>query len=91
MLEACDCPKILSVYFDLFDDAAGVVCHQLDLLDTVEALSRRSTKFATAFWAPTVGAKHGTLTSRAVTLVHPNGFFGKKLSRVQHTLRNILI
>ena len=29
--EPCDCLKLLSVYFDLAD-AAGVVCHQLDLL-----------------------------------------------------------
>ena len=28
---------------------------------------------------PTVGAKDGTLTLRAVTLVHPNGFFENKL------------
>ena len=29
--------------------------------------------------APTVGAKDGILTLRAVTLVHLNGFFGNKL------------
>ena len=29
--------------------------------------------------APTVGAKDGTLTLRAVTLVHPNEFFRNKL------------
>ena len=29
--------------------------------------------------APTVGAKDGTLTLRAVTLVHPKRFFGNKL------------
>ena len=50
--EACDCLKLLSIYFDLCVDATSVVCHQLGLLDTdlhpyaVEALSRRSTNFA---------------------------------------------
>ena len=34
VLEACDCLKLLSVYFDLCVDAAGVVCHQLGLLGT---------------------------------------------------------
>ena len=29
-----DCIKLLSVYFDLLVDAAGVVCHQLGLLGT---------------------------------------------------------
>ena len=38
--------------------------------------------------APTVGEKDGTLTLRAVTLVYPKIFFGNKLKRVQHTLRN---
>ena len=32
ILEASDCLKLLSIYFDLFVDAAGVVCHQLGLL-----------------------------------------------------------
>ena len=31
-LEACDCLKLMSVYFDLCVAAAGVVCHQLGLL-----------------------------------------------------------
>ena len=34
VLEACDCLKLLSIHFDLCDDAAGVVCHQLGLLGT---------------------------------------------------------
>ena len=34
ILEACDCLKLLTVYFDLLVDAAGVVCHQLGLLGT---------------------------------------------------------
>ena len=34
VLEACDCFKLLSIYFDLFVDATGVVCHQLGLLST---------------------------------------------------------
>ena len=29
VLKACDCPKLLSIYFDLLVDAAGGVCHQL--------------------------------------------------------------
>ena len=36
VLEACDSLKLLTVYFDLLVDAAGVVCHQLFL--SVEAL-----------------------------------------------------
>ena len=32
VLGACDCLKLLSVYFDLVD--AGVVCHQFVLLGT---------------------------------------------------------
>ena len=32
VLEACDCLKLLSIYFDLCVDATGVVCHQLSLL-----------------------------------------------------------
>ena len=38
VLEACDCLKLLTVYFDLLADAAGVVCHQLGLLGTMEDL-----------------------------------------------------
>ena len=34
VLEACDSLKLLTVYFDLLVDAAGVVCHQLGLLGT---------------------------------------------------------
>ena len=34
VLEACDCLKLLSIYFNLRVDAAGVVCHQLGLLST---------------------------------------------------------
>ena len=34
VLEACDCLKLLSIYFDLCVDASGVVCHQLSLLST---------------------------------------------------------
>ena len=34
VLEACECLKILSGYFDLLVDAAGVACHQLGLLGT---------------------------------------------------------
>ena len=34
VLEACDCLKLLSIYFNLRVDAAGVVCHQLGLLGT---------------------------------------------------------
>ena len=55
VLEACDCLKLLSIYFDLCVDATSVVCHQLGLLDTdlhpyaVEALSRRSTNLASSF------------------------------------------
>ena len=32
--EACDCLKLLSVYFKFCVDATGVVCHQLGLLGT---------------------------------------------------------
>ena len=32
VLEACDCLKLQSIYFDLCVDATGVVCHQLGLL-----------------------------------------------------------
>ena len=32
VLEACDCLKLLSIYFDLCTDATGVVCLQLGLL-----------------------------------------------------------
>ena len=35
--------------------------------------------FLNRILAPTVGAKDGTLTLRAVTLVHPKRFFGNKL------------
>ena len=34
VLEACDCLKLLSIYFDLCVDPTGVVCHQLGLLGT---------------------------------------------------------
>ena len=34
VLEACDCLKLLSIYFDLCVNATGVVCHQLCLLGT---------------------------------------------------------
>ena len=34
VLEACDCLKLLSIYFDLCVDVTGVVCHQLGLLST---------------------------------------------------------
>ena len=34
VLEACDCLKLLSAYFDLCADATGVVCHHLCLLGT---------------------------------------------------------
>ena len=34
VLEACNCLKLLSVYFDLLVDAAGIVCHQFGLLGT---------------------------------------------------------
>ena len=43
--------------------------------------------FLNRILAPAVGAKDGTLTLRAVTLVHHKRFFGNKLYRVQHTLR----
>ena len=33
-LEACDCLKLLSIYFNLCVDATGVVCHQLGLHGT---------------------------------------------------------
>ena len=35
--------------------------------------------FLNRILAPTVGGKDGTLTLRAVTLVHPKRFFGNKL------------
>ena len=35
--------------------------------------------FLNRILAPTAGAKNGTLRSRAVTLVHPERFFGNKL------------
>ena len=35
--------------------------------------------FLNGILAPTVGVKDGTLTLRAVTLVHPKRFFGNKL------------
>ena len=35
--------------------------------------------FSNSILAPTVGAKDGTLTLRAVTLVYPKIFFGNKL------------
>ena len=34
VLEACNCLKLLSIYFDLCVDATGVVCHQLGLFGT---------------------------------------------------------
>ena len=34
VFEACDCLKLLPIYFDLCVDATGVVCHQLGLLGT---------------------------------------------------------
>ena len=34
VLEACNCLKLLSIYFDLYVDATGVVCYQLGLLGT---------------------------------------------------------
>ena len=34
VIEACDCLELLSVYFDLPVDAAGVVCHLFALLGT---------------------------------------------------------
>ena len=34
VFEACDCLKLLSIYFNLCVDATGVVCHQLGLLST---------------------------------------------------------
>ena len=34
VLEACDCLKLQSIYFNLRVDATGVVCHQLGLLGT---------------------------------------------------------
>ena len=33
-LEACDCLKPLSIYFNLYVVAAGAVCHQLGPLGT---------------------------------------------------------
>ena len=33
-LEACDCFKLMSIYFDLCDDATGAVCRQLGLFST---------------------------------------------------------
>ena len=30
----CDCFENLSIYFDLFVDALGIICHQLGLLGT---------------------------------------------------------
>ena len=46
--------------------------------------------FLNRILAPRVGAKDGTLTLRAVTLVHPKKFFENKLYHVQHTQRNTL-
>ena len=40
--------------------------------------------------ASSVGVKDGTLTSRAVTLTHPERFLGNKLKLIWHTLRNTL-
>ena len=34
VFQACDCLKLLSIYFDLCIDAIGVVCHQLGLRGT---------------------------------------------------------
>ena len=34
VLAACDCLKLLSIYFDFLVDAADVVCHQLGLFGT---------------------------------------------------------
>ena len=34
VFEACDCLKLLSIYFNLCVDATGVVCHKLGLLST---------------------------------------------------------
>ena len=51
---ACDCFKLLPIYFDLLVAAAGVVCHRLGLLSTISkmwavgALSRCSTNFASS-------------------------------------------
>ena len=33
VFEACDCPKLLSTYFNLCVDATDVVCHQRGLLE----------------------------------------------------------
>ena len=38
--------------------------------------------------ASSVGVKDGTLTSRAVSLVHPQTFLGNNLYRIWCTLRN---
>ena len=42
MIEACDCPKLLSIYFDLCADATGVVCHQLGLLGSSSSPAKPS-------------------------------------------------
>ena len=34
VFEACDCLKFLSIHFNFFVGATGVVCHQLGLLGT---------------------------------------------------------
>ena len=34
VLEACDCLKLLSIYFNLCADVTGIVCHQLGLLSS---------------------------------------------------------
>ena len=58
VLEACDCLKLLSIYFELCVNATGVVCHQLGLLSTdlhavgCGGLSRCSTTFASSFSSP---------------------------------------
>ena len=59
VLEACDCLKLLSIYFDRCVDATGVVISlvlsaltSLPYSYNVEALSRHSTNFASSSSSP---------------------------------------
>ena len=75
VLEACDCLKLLSIYFDFCVDATAVVCHQLGLLDAdlravgVEALSRCSSNFASSSSSPPKPSM--SVTKRRLVIVLP--------------------
>ena len=75
-------PPHISILFVL-DNAEGIETLSLLILVIMFIEScffgDLSHVFLNRVLAPTVGAKDGTLTLRAVTLVHPKRFFGNKL------------